>query len=102
MNELLRNTSDEDTMIHKKLKIVNNLGLHARAAAKLVNLASRYSCKVEIVYNNKRIDSKSILSVMTLGATQGKEIDVIVDGQDEKEAINAIEELIKQRFGEKE
>ncbi|MBI5447592.1 MAG: HPr family phosphocarrier protein [Gammaproteobacteria bacterium] len=87
-------------MIQKKLTIENNLGLHARAAAKLVSCASRYGCKIDIIHNQRRVDGKSILGVMTLGARKGQELDIIIEGEEEQAAIDAIETLIKNRFGE--
>lgn len=92
----------EDKMIQKKLKIVNNLGLHARAAAKLVNCASRYGCKIDLIHNNRRVDGKSILGVMTLGASKGNELEIVLEGDEEQAALNAIEELVNNRFGEDE
>lgn len=87
-------------MIQKKLTIVNNLGLHARAAAKLVNCASHYGCKIDIIHNKRRVDGKSILGVMTLGATKGQELEIILEGEEEQAALQAIEELVNNRFGE--
>ena len=92
----------KQNMIKHKIKIINKLGLHARAAMKLVNLSSRYQSKILICYNNREIDAKSIMNVMVLAAGYGKTIELIVSGPDEKEAINAIEKLIKNKFGESE
>lgn len=87
-------------MIQKKLTIVNDLGLHARAAAKLVACASRYGCKIDLIHNQRRVDGKSILGVMTLGAKKGTELDVILEGEEENAALDAIEKLLKDGFGE--
>lgn len=89
-------------MIKKNVKIVNKLGLHARAAMKLVNLASRYQSKMLIHYNNREVDAKSIMNVMVLAAGYGKTIELIVSGDDEQDAMNAVEKLIKDKFGESE
>ena len=89
-------------MIKKNVKIVNKLGLHARAAMKLVNLASRYQSKILIRYNNREVDAKSIRNVMVLAAGYGKTIELIVSGDDEQDAMNAVEKLIKDKFGESE
>jgi len=89
-------------MINKKIQIVNKLGLHARAAMKLVNLASRYQSKILISYNNREVDAKSVMNVMVLAAGCGTTIELIVSGDDEKEAMDAIEKLINDKFGESE
>ncbi|WP_211923724.1 HPr family phosphocarrier protein [Coxiella endosymbiont of Amblyomma nuttalli] len=89
-------------MIHKKLKIVNKLGLHARAAIKLTNLASRYQSKIFIHFNKRDINARSILGLMVLAANKGSEIELTTIGEDEKEAATAIEELINNKFGEAE
>ncbi len=89
-------------MLKKSLTLINKLGLHARAAMKLVNLASQHQSKITIKYQQNTIDAKSILNVMALGISCGKTIDIITEGADEKEALQAIENLIKDRFGESE
>ena len=89
-------------MQSKKLTIINKLGLHARASAKLVATASRFGSKVDITFENKTVNGKSIMGVMMLAASKGCEIEVSVTGDDEEQAIVAIEELINDRFGEGE
>jgi len=89
-------------MIEKKIKIKNKLGLHARAASKFVNLANRFKSKVKIIKNNDEIDGKSILGILTLAATQGTEIILRVEGEDEEKAIRALENLINNKFQEPE
>ncbi len=89
-------------MINKKIKIKNKLGLHARAAVKLVNLANRFESMVEIVKDGNEIDGKSILGILTLAATQGSEITVKVSGRDEALAAEALVGLINDRFQEEE
>ena len=89
-------------MIEKKIEIKNKLGLHARAASKFVNLANRFKSKVKIIKNDDEIDGKSILGILTLAATQGTEITLRVEGEDEKKALNALENLINNKFYEPE
>jgi phosphocarrier protein HPr len=89
-------------MIDKAVTIKNKLGLHARAAVKFVNLANRFSSTVKIVKDGNEIDGKSILGILTLAATQGSEIRLLVLGKDEKTAVEALSELINNRFDEKE
>jgi phosphocarrier protein HPr len=89
-------------VIKQKVTIINKLGLHARAAAKLVHLASRYESETKLIRNNKVVNGKSIMGVMMLAASKGAELDVVVDGPDEQQAMDALIELINNRFGEKE
>ena len=87
-------------MISTKIVISNRAGLHARAAAKLVEIAGSYASTIEIGTAEKRVDGKSILSIMLLAAGPGSELDLVIDGADEQEALKAIQELIDNRFGE--
>ena len=89
-------------MIRQAVLIKNKLGLHARAAAKLVRLASRFSSEISLSREGARqkIDSKSILGILMLGASQGTRLVVSIDGQDEEEAGEAIRQLIEEKFGE--
>ncbi len=89
-------------MISKNITIINKLGLHARAAAKLVQLASRFDCEFYVAIDGRQVNGKSIMGVMMLAASKGTEIQIIVDGADESEAMNEIESLINQKFGENE
>jgi len=89
-------------MIEKKLTIKNKLGLHARAAVKFVNMANRFSSTVRIVKDGSEIDGKSILGILTLAATQGTQVRLLVSGKDEEAALDALEELVNCRFDEKE
>ncbi|MGB6977383.1 MAG: HPr family phosphocarrier protein [Gammaproteobacteria bacterium] len=89
-------------MLHKTLIIVNKLGLHARASAKLVDHASRYSSEILLKRGHHQANGKSIMGVMMLAANKGSEIEVIINGEDEVEAMADIETLIAQRFGEAE
>ena len=89
--------------IVRSVKIVNDLGLHARAASKLVQLATRFSCTVKIGRADMMVNSKSIMGVLMLAAAKGTELSVVADGQDEAvctEAVDAIAALIADRFGE--
>ena len=89
-------------MIQQTIQVVNKLGLHARAAAKLVRLASRYSSDVFLSREGaaQQTDSKSILGVLMLGASQGTLLVVSIDGPDETEAAEEIRRLFEQKFGE--
>ncbi len=89
-------------MIERKLTLKNKLGLHARAAAKLVQVAEQYKSEIKIVKDSVEADGKSILGVLLLAAPVGSELIFRVDGEDEEEAIKAIEELIEDKFGEEE
>ena len=84
------------------LTIVNRLGLHARAASKLVNLAKRFQSDIQLVHGSASADGKSIMSVMLLAAPVGNQVDLTVTGADEAEAFAAIRDLINDRFGESE
>lgn len=87
-------------MIEKKMLITNKLGLHARAAAKLVTLASSFDSAIELKAKGKTANGKSIMSVMMLAAGKGTEITLLINGDDEKEAFSALEILIQRRFDE--
>ena len=89
-------------MINKKIKIINKLGLHARAAMKLIDLAGRFQSHIDIYFAGKIADAKDILNVMTLGASCGTEIELHIDGGDEAQAMEALCNLINNRFGEAE
>jgi phosphocarrier protein len=87
-------------MIEKELTIVNKLGLHARAAAKLVSLASNFESHIELEKDSRVVNGKSIMGVMMLAASQGTKVKVRAEGADEEGAVNDIEALIAGRFGE--
>jgi phosphocarrier protein HPr len=89
-------------VIRKELTIVNRLGLHARAAAKLVGTASRYASQVQVERNGQRVNGKSIMGVMMLAASQGTQVTLEVEGPDETAAVDALETLVSGRFGENE
>jgi len=87
-------------MIHTQIKIINKLGLHARAAAKFVTLATQYKSDVFLKHLEKEVNGKSIMGVMMLAASKGTELTLTADGMDEQEATNALVELINNRFDE--
>jgi phosphocarrier protein HPr len=89
-------------MLEANIKIINQLGLHARAAAQLVRLAGKFKSKIILTRadNNVTADAKSILSVLTLAAARGTELKLNIEGEDEAEAASAIEEIINNGFGE--
>lgn len=89
-------------MIQRKLEIINKLGLHARAAAKLVKLASFFQSSIDIEKDGQRVNSKSIMGVMMLAASCGSEVTISADGPDEQEALDAVAALINRRFDEEE
>ena len=86
----------------KEVEIVNKLGLHARASAKLTKLASQFKCEVWATRNNRRVNAKSIMGVMTLAANKGSRIQLETIGSDEIEAMGALVALVEDYFGEGE
>lgn len=89
-------------MIRQQITIQNKLGLHTRAAAKLVDTAKRFESRIELLYQDRAVDCKSIMGVITLGAQKGNILDVTITGDDETQALAAIEQLINDKFGEGE
>ncbi len=89
-------------MAKAETEIVNKLGLHARASAKLTQLAGAYPCEVWMERNGRRINAKSIMGVMMLAAGKGSRVTVDCDGDRADEALGAILALIADRFGEQE
>ncbi|MDZ4202969.1 MAG: HPr family phosphocarrier protein [Gallionella sp.] len=89
-------------MLQQDALIINKLGLHARASAKLTQLASAFKCEVMLSRNNRRINAKSIMGVMMLAAAKGSTITIETSGADEAEAMQAIVDLINDYFGEGE
>ena len=87
-------------MIERETEIVNRLGLHARAAAKLVHTAGGFQSRVTVVKDGEEVDAKSILGILLLAAGQGSQITIRCDGQDEDEALRAVTALIANRFDE--
>lgn len=89
-------------MQQKEILIINKLGLHARAAAKLIGVTSRFSSDILLDKEGREVDGKSIMSVMMLAAAKGTSLTVTTNGADEENAMAAIEELINNRFDEDE
>ena len=89
-------------MLETKVEIVNKLGLHARAAAKFVTLASTFNCEVFLQKEQQRVNGKSIMGVMMLAAAKGSELLLATSGDDEQQATELLIELINNRFGEDE
>jgi phosphocarrier protein HPr len=89
-------------MLQQDALIINKLGLHARASAKLTQLASQFPCEVWITRNDRRINAKSIMGVMMLAAAKGATIVIETNGEQEQEAMTAILALINDYFGEGE
>ncbi len=87
-------------MVEKEILIVNRLGLHARAAAKLVQLAATFESDIWLLRNGEEVDAKSILGILLLAAAQGQKVGVRCSGGDETEALAALTELIADGFGE--
>lgn len=89
-------------MVETQLDVINKLGLHARAAAKLVALSADYPCKILLRHNSREVNAKSIMGVMMLAASKGHSLTLVTDGQSEQEAADAIATLFAERFGEAE
>ena len=89
-------------MIAASVTIVNKLGLHARAASRLVNCASGFAAEIRLVKGARAVNGKSIMGVLTLAAARGTELRIEADGADEQEALEAVTDLIAERFGEDE
>ncbi len=89
-------------MITENITIINKLGLHARAASKLVNCTSQFESEVFISKKGNRVDAKSIMGVMMLAASKGVALELEIDGRDQQACRDALVELINNRFGEAE
>lgn len=89
-------------MIREQLTIQNKLGIHTRAAAKLVDTAKKFQSKIELTLRDRSVDAKGIMGLITLGAQKDNVIDVTISGEDEAEAFRAIEKLVNDKFHEKE
>jgi phosphocarrier protein len=89
-------------VIEEQLTIINKLGLHARAAAKLVGVASQFDSRIVLIKEGREADAKSIMSVMMLAASQGTELKVHIDGPDASDAWGAMLTLVQNRFDEAE
>ena len=89
-------------MKRAEVKLVNRLGLHARAAAKLVATAKTFSSRISLAKDGNVVDGKSIMNILLLAAPVGSVLELVVEGEDEAEAFAAINALIQNRFGEDE
>ena len=89
-------------VVRREVTIINKLGLHARAAAKLVTLASGFEADVRIRRDDREVDAKSIMGVMMLAAGKGTRLEVIATGPDAEVASERLQALVRERFGESE
>ncbi|MFO7188738.1 MAG: HPr family phosphocarrier protein [Pseudomonadota bacterium] len=89
-------------MPQREVEIINKLGLHARASAKLTQTASKYKSEIWLSRNGRRVNAKSIMGVMMLAAGKGSRIEIDAEGEDAEAALAALVELIGNRFGEAE
>ena len=89
-------------MLQQDIEIVNKLGLHARASAKLTQMAGQFQSEIWIARNERRVNAKSIMGVMMLAANKGSTIHIEIEGADESEAMQSLTALIADRFGEGE
>ena len=89
-------------MQKREIKIVNKLGLHARASAKLTQSASRFASSIWLTRNGRRVNAKSIMGVMMLAAGLGSTVELEADGEDESEAVDTLAKLFADKFGEGE
>jgi len=89
-------------MQQKEIEIINKLGLHARASAKLTQAASNFKSDVFLARNGRRVNAKSIMGVMMLAAARGSTVNIEIEGEDEAQAMAAITALINDKFGESE
>ena len=89
-----------DKIVRKELMVSNKLGLHARPAAMFVQLANKYISEITVKKGAEQVDGKSIMGIMMLAAGKGSMIIVTAKGEDAEEAVNGLEELLNERFGE--
>ena len=89
-------------MVEREIEVINRLGLHARAAAKLVHLTGGFKSSIQLVSDGEEVDAKSILGILLLAAGQGSLLTLRCDGEDEAEALAAVSDLFGDRFGEGE
>jgi phosphotransferase system HPr (HPr) family protein len=89
-------------MVEKEVTIENKLGMHLRAAAVFIETGNRFQCQIHLRKDERLVNAKSIMGLMTLGAACGSNVTVVTEGDDEQEALDVLVELIQKRFGEKE
>ena len=87
-------------MISETVTVVNQLGMHARAAAKFVHLATRFAARVRVGRDRREMDGKSIMGILLLAAARGSTITITAEGADEREAVEALVALVQSGFGE--
>ena len=87
-------------MISRDVTVVNRLGMHARAAAKFVHIATRYQSRVRVKRDTREMDGKSIMGILLLAAARGSTITISAEGQDERDAVRALVALVASGFGE--
>ena len=87
-------------MTSQNVTVVNQLGMHARAAAKFVHLATRYQAQVKVARDQREMDGKSIMGILLLSAARGSTITISADGDDERDAVDALVSLVQSGFGE--
>ena len=87
-------------MTSQAVTVVNQLGMHARAAAKFVHVATRYEARVRVARDRREMDGKSIMGILLLAAARGSTITISADGSDERDAVNALVALVQSGFGE--
>ena len=87
-------------MTSQAVTVVNQLGMHARAAAKFVHLATRYEARVKVARDRREMDGKSIMGILLLAAARGSTITISADGADERDAVTALVALVQSGFGE--
>ena len=89
-------------MVRRDVTIINKLGLHARAAAKLVTLASGFEADIRLRRDDREVNAKSIMGVMMLAAGKGTRLEVVATGEDAEAAVEQLDHLVRDRFGESE
>ena len=89
-------------MLQREVEIINQLGLHARASAKLTQVAGKFEAHVWLSRNGRRVNAKSIMGVMMLAAAKGSKVVIDTEGVDEAEAMTAVAQLVADKFGEAE
>lgn len=86
--------------MNRQVTLQNQTGLHARPAAIFVNQASKFKCDISVEKDGKRVNAKSIMGILSLGAVKGSTINIIANGIGEKEAVNTLAEIVERKFGE--
>lgn len=85
-------------MVVKRVTITNQVGLHARPATFFIQKANEFKCSIYVEKNDRRVNAKSLLGVLSMGITRGTEIDIIADGTDEQQAVETLAELVNSEF----